>query len=78
MVVEPVARAVTTPVDETVALVVSLLIHVTRRSVSALPAESLGVAVNCRVEPISTEASVEESVTLATRATGGAVTSVPL
>jgi len=42
----PAATPVTTPLPFTVATAGALLAHVTRRAISARPAESLGVAVN--------------------------------
>ena len=49
IVADPPAFAVTSPLALTVAIVVLLLVQVTVRPDSALPAESFGVAVSCTV-----------------------------
>src|SRR5205823_6466012 len=51
IVADPAALLVTRPLGLTVATAVLLLAHVTVRPVSALPAESFGVAVSCTVCP---------------------------
>src|SRR6266568_4090228 len=51
MVVEPAARAVTSPLVPTVATVVLPLDHATLLPVSGFPPESFGVAVSCTVCP---------------------------
>ena len=58
IVAAPVAFAVTSPALLTLAIVESLLAHVTVRPVSALPCASLGVATSVRVAPIAIEALV--------------------
>jgi hypothetical protein len=50
MVSEPAASAVTSPVDETVAMPVPLLVHATLTG-NPLPLASRGAAVNCHVCP---------------------------
>src|SRR5260370_11347684 len=67
----PAIFPVTSPVAETVAMVASLVVHVTVRPVSGLPPASLRVAVSCSVAPTSTLAG--DGVT-ATEATGTGVT----
>src|SRR5436309_12826864 len=52
----PAVTPVTSPVDETVAMAASLVVHVTVRPVSTFPAASVVVAVNCTVAPTSTVA----------------------
>src|SRR6267378_3175747 len=56
----------TSPLPFTVALVVSLLTHVTTRPASGLPTLSLGVAVSCTVPPTSMLAGAGVTVTDAT------------
>ena len=51
------ARAWTSPAAETVACVWALLLQVTGRSTSSLPAESRALAVSCCVRPITTVAA---------------------
>ena len=51
IVAEPAARPVTSPLFETLAIVVSLLVHATSRPVSGLPFASFGAAVSCTVCP---------------------------
>src|SRR5439155_1472914 len=74
MVAEPAALLVTRPLGLTVATAVLLLPHVTVRPVSALPAESFGVAVSCTVCPTRMLAVAGETATEATEATGTSVT----
>src|SRR5439155_603759 len=70
----PAALLVTRPLGLTVATAVLLLAHVTVRPVSALPAESFGVAVSCTVCPTRMLAVAGETATEATEATGTGVT----
>jgi hypothetical protein len=65
MVVDPTARPVTSPVDDTLAVLVLLVNHVTVSFVSTLPSPSLTVALSCTVAPTGTEAEVGATVTLA-------------
>jgi hypothetical protein len=51
MVAVPAATAVTSPVPDTLALVVSELVQVTCRPLSALPEASRATAASCRVPP---------------------------
>src|SRR5437016_2688002 len=74
IVAEPAALLVTRPLGPTVATAVLLLPHVTVRPVSALPAESFGVAVSCTVCPTRMLAVAGETATEATDATGTSVT----
>jgi hypothetical protein len=69
---EPAARPVTTPLEETVARVVSLELHVTERSVREFPAASRTVAVSAMVSPTLTEGVAIADVTV-TDATAGSV-----
>src|SRR6266571_3441115 len=62
----PAALAVTTPFTSTVAMVASLVVHVTVRPVSGLPAASFGVAVSWRVVPVKILAVVGLTSTEAT------------
>src|SRR5438067_824173 len=71
IVAEPAALLVTRPLGLTVATAVLLLPHVTVRPVSALPAESFGVAVSCTVCPTVRLVVAGE---IATEATGTVVT----
>src|SRR5438094_5082701 len=66
IVAEPAALLVTRPLGLTVATAVLLLAHVTARPVSALPAESFGVAVSCAVCPGVSLAVAGETCTEAT------------
>src|SRR5213083_744202 len=66
------ARPVTRPVEETVACVGALLVQVTGRSASSLPASSLTCAVNCIVWPITTPGAAAVTSTEATGAGGAA------
>src|SRR5512146_338508 len=68
----PAPVAVTRPLVSTVATAVSLVDHVTMRSVSTLPFASLVVAVNCCVPPTMSDAADGETVTVATESGGGA------
>src|SRR5437867_12330735 len=70
-VADPAALLVTRPLGLTVATAVLLLAHVTGRPVSALPAESFGVAVSWTVCPTVRLAVAGAT---ATEATGTAVT----
>ncbi len=65
MVVEPTARPLTSPVDDTLAVLVLLVIQVTVSFVSTLPSPSFTVALNCTVVPTGTEAELGVTVTLA-------------
>src|SRR6058998_3701350 len=71
IVVEPAALLVTRPLGLTVATAVLLLTHVTVRPVSALPAESFGVAVSCTVWPT---VRLADAGATATEATGTIIT----
>src|SRR5207244_610343 len=71
IVTPPTARPVTSPLPETLAIVVSLLVQVTTRPVSGAPFASFGVAVSCTVCPTGTVAG--DGVTV-TEATGTIVT----
>src|SRR5438067_11900148 len=74
IVADPAALLVTRPLGLTVATAVLLLAHVTVRPVSALPAESFGVAVSCTVCPTVRLAVAGATATEATEATGTSVT----
>src|SRR5687767_5499975 len=67
----PAAAPVTSPLAETVATPLALVVHVTPRPVSTLPAASRSVAVSCTVEPSCTLAGAGVTVTVATGAGGG-------
>src|SRR3989442_1756306 len=56
----------TSPVAETVAIVALLVVHVTVRPVSVLPAESFAVAASCTVAPTWIEAVAGLTETVAT------------
>src|SRR5439155_377046 len=71
IVADPAVPPVTRPLVLTVATLGLLLVHVTGRPVSALPAESFGVAVSCAVCPTARPAVAGET---ATEATGTSVT----
>src|SRR5437764_13289290 len=73
IVAEPAALLVTRPLGLTVATAVLLLPHVTVRPVSALPAESFGVAVSCTVCPTRMLAVAGETATEATDPPGTVV-----
>ena len=73
-VAEPAATPVTTPLDETVAIPVLELDHVTARPESTAPFASYAVAVSCAVCPTLTLAVAGETLTDAT----GTVTAVTL
>src|ERR1051325_3511775 len=75
IVVEPAARAVTSPLPLTVATVVLPLDQVTLLPASGLPAASFRVAVNCTVWPTDTVADPGLPVTAAT-GTGEACTEI--
>jgi hypothetical protein len=67
----PTVPPVTSPLDDTDATVGALEVHVTARPVSALPAESFGVAVSCAVCPgvrlaVAGETCTEATGTIAT------------
>jgi len=64
----PAATPVTMPLISTEATAGALLAHVTTRAISALPIESLGVAVNCTVCPTGTLAVAGATATDATGA----------
>jgi hypothetical protein len=68
MVADPTATPVTTPLDDTVAMPVLELAHVTARPVSTLLLASYAVAVSCTVCPTATLGAVGETVTDATGA----------
>src|SRR5437764_15061488 len=65
IVADPAALLVTRPLGPTVAAAVLLLPHVTVRPVSALPAESFGVAASCTVCPTVTFAVAGATATAA-------------
>src|SRR6266566_2995032 len=69
----PAATPFTSPLLLTVAILVLLLAHVTVRPVSAVPAESFGVAVSCAVAPTDTLGAAGLTVTAATGAAAGGV-----
>src|SRR5439155_17375716 len=71
IVADPAAPPVTRPLVVTVATPVLLLVHVTGRPVSVVPAESCGVAVSCTVCPTCRLAVAGDT---ATDATGTSVT----
>ena len=62
----PVAVPVTRPLEDTLALVGSELLHVMTRPVSAMLLASRGVAVSCCVPPTATVAAVGAIVRVAT------------
>src|SRR5256885_8243372 len=66
IVAEPCVTPATRPLLLAVATPVLLLVHVTGRPVSGLPAESAGVAVSCSVCPMNTFADVGASCREAT------------
>src|SRR5438309_6333274 len=70
----PAATPFTSPLLLTVAILVLLLAHVTVRPVSAVPAESFGVAVSCTVCPTVRLAVAGATATEATEATRTDVT----
>jgi hypothetical protein len=72
---EPTARAVTIPVEETCATVLSDVFQLTPRSVSTFPAESFAVAVSCTDLPTGAATLGGEIVTSATL--GGVVEPPP-
>jgi len=74
----PPARAVTSPLALTRAIVVSLLLHVTVRPMSGLPLASFGVAVSCVVWPTCKLADVGLTVTDATGTKVTVTLDVPL
>src|SRR6266700_396491 len=78
MVVEPAARAVTSPLVPTVATVVLQLDHATLLPVSGFPPESFGVAVSCTVCPTKSPADAGLTVTEATGTTLTVNDAVPL
>jgi len=64
----------TRPVGVTIAILLALVVHVTRRPVSTFPSASLVVAVNCKVCPSCIVAVGGETTTKATAAgSSGAV-----
>src|SRR5438309_4582887 len=73
MVAVPAATPFTSPLLLTVAILVLLLAHVTVRPVSAVPAESFGVAVSCAVCPTVRLAVASATATEATGAAAGGV-----
>src|SRR6266568_3210101 len=73
MVAEPVATAVTSPLELTVATAPFELVHVTPRPESGLPLASLGVAASCTVCPACTVADAGVTATDAT-GTGAGLT----
>jgi len=77
-VAKPAARAVTRPVALTLAMVVSLLVHVTVRPVSVLPFASFRVAVSCAVWPTCTLGDAGLTVTVATGTIVTVIVDVPL
>ena len=77
IVAEPMATAVTSPVLETVALVVSDELHVTVRPVSVLLIMSRSVAVSCCVSPTASVAELGETETVDT-GVGTVIVAVPL
>jgi len=73
----PAATPVTSPVDETVATALLLVVHVTARPVSTFPDASFVVAVSCTVAPTLTVAIAGLTVTDATGADGVVVPPPP-
>ena len=71
MVAGPAATPVTSPLAETVATPLALVVHVTGRPVSTLPLASRSVAASCTVAPTCTLAGVGVTVTVATGGGGG-------
>src|SRR5258708_5745890 len=65
----PGATPVTSPVDDTAATALLLVVHVTTRPVSPSPAGSLGVAVSCPVAATPTVAVAGATITDATGTT---------
>src|SRR2546426_8581033 len=78
IVADPAALLVTRPLGLTVATAVLLLAHVTGRPVSALPAESFGVAVSCTVCPTVRLAVAGATATAATGTSVTVIAAVPL
>src|SRR5919198_174677 len=78
IVAEPAATAVTRPVADTVAMPEALVVHVTARPVSTLPAESLVVAASCCVCPTTRPAEAGVTVTDATGTMLTVMVAVPL
>src|SRR5713101_5192215 len=76
MVAEPTPAPVTSPAAVTLALVVSELVHATSRPVSACPAASWVVAVNCTVFPTTRLSAAGAMVTDATAESDGEVVSL--
>ena len=71
IVADPAATAVTNPLDETVAIIVLLLDHVTTRPMSTLLLTSRVTAVACVVCPVCSDDDARATVTVATAAGGG-------
>jgi hypothetical protein len=78
MVAEPAAMPVASPLASTFTFVVSLLVQVTTRPVSGLPALSFGVAVSWSVPPRSTLAGAGATVTDETGTTVTVMAAVPV
>jgi hypothetical protein len=78
MVAVPAFTAVTSPLELTVAIVGSLVPHVTVRPVRVFPFESLRVADNWRVAPRAMEGLAGATVTVATGASATLNVDVPL
>jgi hypothetical protein len=78
IVAEPAATPVTTPLDDTVAIPVLELDHVTARPVSGLLFASYAVAVSCTVRPTVTLGVAGETLTDATGTAETVRLAVPL
>jgi hypothetical protein len=78
IVADPTATPVTTPLDDTVAMLVLLDPQVTTRPVSTLPAASFVVAVKVVAEPTNTLAGDGDTTTVATGSSVTVTTDAPL
>src|SRR6266853_1347448 len=74
----PAVTPVTRPVGDTVAIVVSLVSHVTVRPVSTFPLASLTTAVSCCVEPSARFTESGLTMTVSTGMLDAVTTAVPL
>jgi hypothetical protein len=70
IVADPGVALLTSPLPDTVATSVSLLVHLTVRPISALPAASLAIAISCTVSPTTSVDAAGMTVTDATGAGG--------
>src|SRR6266568_3300026 len=78
MVAEPVATAVTSPLELTVATAPFELVHATLRPVSGVPFASFGIAVSCTVPPVGRLVAAGVTATDATGTVVTVIVAVPL